>query len=157
MSDNEVTTIPKVRRVFYDTYANLPTTGLAAEDLGYATDTARLYRWSGAAWQPITIAGATSSGYYTGNDGANRAIPHGLGVAPSIVIIASDTTATQIRCFWMIGAQGRIDCWKGSTTFGGDVLAVTVIDATNFYVGNATSYVDSANENAKNYYWVAIK
>lgn len=54
MSDTEVTTIPKLRRVFYNTYANLPVTGLASEDLGYATDQQILYRWNGAAWQAIT-------------------------------------------------------------------------------------------------------
>lgn len=53
--DVETTTIPKIRRVFSDTYANLPTTGLRQGDLGYAIDRRVFYRWSGAAWEAITI------------------------------------------------------------------------------------------------------
>lgn len=56
MSDNEVTTIPKIIRVFYDTYANLPVTGVKTGELGYATDYKTLYRWSGAAWQTVSIS-----------------------------------------------------------------------------------------------------
>jgi len=50
----EVKTIPILRRCFYDTYANLPTSGINVEDLGYATDMLTLYRWSGTAWQAVT-------------------------------------------------------------------------------------------------------
>ena len=53
---SEVTTIPQLRRVYYDTYANLPTVGVKTGDLGYATDLLVLYRWSGAAWQAITMS-----------------------------------------------------------------------------------------------------
>lgn len=75
---DEVTTIPKIRRVFKATYANLPTTGISAEDLGYATDQTILYRWSGAAWEAITALAATptyshhffpSSAYFAINQG----------------------------------------------------------------------------------------
>ncbi len=55
MAGTEVTTIPKQVRVFKATYANLPTTGIKAEDLGYATDRKVFYRWSGAAWESVTI------------------------------------------------------------------------------------------------------
>lgn len=51
----ELSIIPRVRRVYRDTYANLPTTGLKVEDLGYATDREIFYRWSGAAWESLTI------------------------------------------------------------------------------------------------------
>ncbi len=50
----ELTPIPRMRAVHYDTYANLPTTGLFVGDLGYANDNLVLYRWSGAAWQAIS-------------------------------------------------------------------------------------------------------
>jgi len=50
-----ITTIPQLRNVYYAAYAAFPTTGLKAGDLGYATDRLVLYRWDGAAWQPITI------------------------------------------------------------------------------------------------------
>lgn len=55
MTDMDVTTIPKIRRVFYDTYANLPVTNVQTGDLGYATDRRCLYHWSGAAWETITV------------------------------------------------------------------------------------------------------
>jgi len=54
MSD-EVYTIPRIRRVTYVAYANFPTTGNRIGDLAYATDRLVLYRWSGAAWQSITV------------------------------------------------------------------------------------------------------
>ncbi|MBA7590696.1 hypothetical protein ES708_32825 [subsurface metagenome] len=53
--ETSLTTIPRMRRVHRDTYANLPTTGLKIEDLGYATDRKIFYRWSGIAWEPLTI------------------------------------------------------------------------------------------------------
>lgn len=51
----EVKAIPNATRVFSSTYANLPTVGIKAEDLGYATDRKILYRWSGTAWEAISI------------------------------------------------------------------------------------------------------
>lgn len=191
MGDTKVTTIPALRRVFSATYANLPTTGLAEEDLGYATDRLSLYRWSGAAWVAITIyassgtaaaipaaanlpagslyfetdtgilkqvqAGAwvaltgkvSSSGNYTGNDGANRAIPHGLGRIPNGLIIVEYVTPNVFKQSPPL--NGNIFRW-GSTT----MYTVSILDATSFYVGHATSYVNSANGNAKVYMWVAF-
>jgi len=55
MSGTEVKTIPQKIRVFRATYANLPTTGVKEEDLGYATDRKVFYRWSGSAWEALTI------------------------------------------------------------------------------------------------------
>ena len=54
----KVIVIPSLaRRVIYATiYDELPTTGLDAGDLGYAVDRNVLYRWSGSAWQAITIS-----------------------------------------------------------------------------------------------------
>lgn len=51
--------IPRRVRVFKDTYANLPTTDLLPEDLGYATDRSTLYRWSGAAWEALSFPSLT--------------------------------------------------------------------------------------------------
>ena len=53
--DTKVKVIPRIRRVIYATYANFPTTGLKTGDLAYATDRLVFYRWSGAAWQSLTI------------------------------------------------------------------------------------------------------
>jgi len=52
---SEVDSIPRIRQVFYATYALLPITGVAIGDLGFATDRLVLYRWSGAAWVALTI------------------------------------------------------------------------------------------------------
>ena len=52
-----ISVIPSTFQVIYTTYALFP----AAADIGtlaYATDLGILYRWSGAAWQAITAAGA---------------------------------------------------------------------------------------------------
>lgn len=54
--DIKTTVIPAFRRVIYDTYVNLPVVGLAEGDLAYATDRMVFYRWSGAAWQSVTIS-----------------------------------------------------------------------------------------------------
>ena len=51
----KTTTINRKRLVIYDTYANFPVSGLESGDLAYATDRKVLYRWSGSAWQFITI------------------------------------------------------------------------------------------------------
>ncbi len=53
--ETSLTAIPKIRRVYRDTYANLPTTGVQVEDLGFATDRDIFYRWSGVAWESLTI------------------------------------------------------------------------------------------------------
>ncbi len=62
MSESEVTTIPKLRRVLKDTKANLDAMiGLSDGDLGYGTDTVILYRQNGngaANWEAITSLAA---------------------------------------------------------------------------------------------------
>jgi len=55
MSKDYLVTIPQMRQVYYDTYANFPATGLKEGDLAYATDRKTLYRWKGAAWEAISI------------------------------------------------------------------------------------------------------
>lgn len=152
----EIKSIPKVRQVYYTTYAALPTTGVAIGDLGYATDTLRLYRWSGAAWQPITAVSSINSGSYTGDNSVNRAIPHGLGSIPCLVVIfntqAVDTGGDSL--YHIVTGIGRIYYGGGGAN---SRLTVTAPDATNFYVGNATGYANTANENLITYSWVAIK
>ena len=55
MPGTEIVSIPKLRQVYYDAYAALPA-GSAAGDLAFATDRKVFYRWSGAAWQSVTIS-----------------------------------------------------------------------------------------------------
>lgn len=88
-------------------------------------------------------------GTYTGDDSVNRAIPHGLTVTPKIVLIHCNAVA-QFRI--AIGEAKVLHASAASF----DESAVTAMDSTNFYVGKATSYPKSANENTRDYYWVAI-
>ena len=94
----------------------------------------------------------TASGSYTGNDSANRAIPHGLGITPKIVFLEA------INFVYVIfGAVASILCLynvSGTATWSDTV--VTISDSTNFYVGNAVGYDRTANNNGTTYYWVAI-
>lgn len=192
---SDVETIPRIRRVIYDTYANLPLTGVSVGDLGYTTDRLILYRWSGAAWVAITIhsssgiaanipnaatlpngslyyetdtfilkqvqAGAwatitqslaITSGTYTGDASGGRAIAHGLGRAPSLVFI----TISGHYGYRIIKGIARIHFATSTGPSFNGALAVTAPDATNFYVGNAANYEQSANVNTGAYAWVAI-
>lgn len=152
-SDSEVVSLTKLRRVFYDTYANLPMTNVDAEDLGYATDTQRLYRWSGAAWQAITPDPATFSkcttGTYSGNGAVNRAVAHNFGSIPKVIIIV-DFAAYYMA--FLIGNNAAMWCPADSAAFG-----VTAPTTTNFYVGNnSIGYLISMNDGAHNYVFVAL-
>ena len=190
----EIQTIPRMRDVTYDAYANFPASGNSTGDLAYATDRLVFYRWSGAAWQSVTIhsssgaaaaiptagdlpngslfqetdtglvkqvqAGAwvaiasgsvVTEGLYTGSGAANRAIPHGLGVRPKMVLIVRQASVWFYRIF---GQHAYIHWQRADDVSGG--LAVTQANATNFYVGNAANYPNSANANLDTLVWVAI-
>jgi hypothetical protein len=53
--ESEISIIPKTLRVFYDVFADLPTTGVKEGELGYATERRVLYTWDGTAWQPMSV------------------------------------------------------------------------------------------------------
>ena len=62
--ESALSTIQRYTKVYRDTYANLPITNVRDESLGYATDRLTLYRWSGIAWEEMTIyasSGATGA------------------------------------------------------------------------------------------------
>lgn len=92
-----------------------------------------------------------TSGQYTGNDGVNRAVAHGLGVAPKFVFITRNNSAALF--FTIVAGLAQIHQFASGTN---SLLAVTAGTTTNFYVGNATSYTNSANADAIVYDWVAI-
>lgn len=54
-----LTPVMRYTRVYSCAYADLPTVGIRAESLGYATDRLTLYRWNGAAWVALTIYSAS--------------------------------------------------------------------------------------------------
>jgi hypothetical protein len=94
-----------------------------------------------------TVSGiAISSGSFTGNSTANRAIPHGLGVTPKIVFVFFTAVATYPAYVGIIQSSGggvQID-------FDGKNTAVTSLDSTNFYVTSGT------NINTVQYSWTAL-
>jgi hypothetical protein len=92
-----------------------------------------------------------SSGSYTGNNTANRAIAHGLGVIPKLVVSASYGYEYS---FIIQGLALTISLYPVRTI--NLYLGVSAMDATNFYVGNATDYGESVNASGGTYYWVAI-
>ena len=91
-----------------------------------------------------------SSGTYTGNGTDNRGIPHGLGKTPKLVIINRNNGQYFNRIFSQLGAIYYV-----SASYTG-YKTVTIMDATNFYVGNSLNYEQSANDTDDVYYWVAI-
>ncbi len=92
-----------------------------------------------------------TDGNYVGDDSNNRAIAHGLGIIPRSVHISN----TSGYLFHIIKGVALISAVIPTAV--SQTLAVTAMDATNFHVGNATSYANSANTSGVTYYWVAQK
>lgn len=103
------------------------------------------------AFSPSPAEFHSSNGTYTGNNGVNRAIPHGLGVVPKIVII---TISNGTFWFRIHGSRAIISYCENTPAMGSH--GVTIPDAASFYVGNAGSQVQSANANATDFDWIAI-
>uniref|UniRef100_A0A6M3KUA1 Uncharacterized protein n=1 Tax=viral metagenome TaxID=1070528 RepID=A0A6M3KUA1_9ZZZZ len=134
----------------------------ATGDILYASSPTQLSRLAKGAATTVLVMGASipawsaiiariTSGTYTGNDTANRAIAHGLGAVPKLVFIRNETDFSWIH--FLAGTTGFITFITDAST---DALPETAPDATNFYVGNATNYSQSANKNTQSYQWVAI-
>lgn len=106
----------------------------------------------GEALAAVAAAGyaKAANGSYAGNDTVNRAIPHGLGVTPKLVIITHFESQQWFRLH-----QGLADILEMDPSAFAK-YAVTVMNSTNFYVGNAANYDDSANAAGEEYYWVAM-
>jgi hypothetical protein len=88
---------------------------------------------------------------YVGDSTANRAIAHGLGRIPGIIHIVDSTAWSE--WFYNLSGWGVIFF---DTIIAKGGYAVTAADATNFYVGNAASYVNTANLTGNNYIWFAL-
>ena len=91
-----------------------------------------------------------TSGQYSGNSTANRAIPHGLGVVPVFVLI-NNINAIPGHRRGIFNTTTYIQN-QGTMTES----TVTGWDAINFYVGNAGSYGNSHNFTSATYQWMAI-
>jgi len=88
-----------------------------------------------------------NTGSYTGNNTTQRAIAHGLSVAPKIVIIHDllNNTIETIISTSIVTASGVY----------ADETATTA-DATNFYVGGNGGVNYPGNLNPQSYIWCAI-
>ena len=84
-ADLETTTISRLSANYYLPYASLPTTGVRTGELGYATDRLVLYRWSGTAWQSLTI-------YSSSGTLANR--PNAATLPNGSIYYETDTATT---------------------------------------------------------------
>lgn len=105
-------------------------------------------------------AGATiATGSYTGNNTANRAIPHGLGATPKVVFIIGMPDTNNFYLFIQHNGEDFIRFLRTSATSiqASGKIAVTAMDGINFYVGNASQWDNSANYNTYVYQWVAIQ
>ncbi|GAH90325.1 unnamed protein product [marine sediment metagenome] len=102
-----------------------------------------------AAPNALEFETAVTSGSYVGNDTTSRAIPHGLGVTPKLVLIH---TTSRVNWFRIIDGIGKIfemstEAWTAT---------VTAMDDTNFYVGKSIDFIKSANGSGITHNWVAI-
>ncbi len=92
-----------------------------------------------------------ATGSYTGDDTVGRAIAHGLGIVPRVVLIFSQSG----NYVW--GAiRGEIGGVFYNYDTADGIQTTTDSDATNFYVGNATEYELSMNKDTYVYRWVAL-
>lgn len=95
---------------------------------------------------------AGSAGSYVGNDTENRAIAHGLGTQPKIVFMFN--VAGPAYWFRIVSVKANRIQYLSLTTLG--ERSVTIMNATNFYVGDGYDYPKSANSSGIAYYWVAL-
>jgi hypothetical protein len=119
---------------------------------------------AGVKWGTLSLGSMAykSSGSYTGNDTANRAIPHGLGVIPILVLIWYRKITSPYNSYFAVqnpniaalfGFYGDMSTgyWMMRTD-----LSLTAINATNFYIGDSSDYPKSMNGAGLTYYWAAI-
>jgi len=101
--------------------------------------------------QPTSQGAIIAVGTYTGNGAANRAIAHGMSVAPKLILIIDST-----GLFWFRIISGLAKIQMTSSAAGWDQATVTAPTSTNFYLGPNGVQNISANINATVYFWAAI-
>ena len=149
-------------------YNNLATMVIASQaigDLFYASSVTAIARLGiGATNTVLGVSGGIptwlaslakmTSGSYTGDSTVNRAIAHGLGVTPKVIFLMRQDTPSTVNWFQNFNALAALQYNTGAGSSG--QLSVTAPDATNFYVGNAGSYANSANFTGIIYDWIAF-
>ena len=130
------------------------------DDIGPNDHHARLHDHSNVLdGSPIAVAGLPAlaarqtGGTYNGDSTFNRAIAHGLGVIPKLIVIID---ASGMYLHHLFPGIAAIPCVYLTGTAAGSSYAVTAPDINNFYVGNSTSYAKSANNTGIVYTWVAL-
>ncbi len=102
-------------------------------------------------------AATSSSGSYAGNNAADRAVAHGLGIAPRLVTIFAHIDAdTWYEFTEIVGLNNIYGKYLNATAIAVFNYVVAASTTTNFYVGDAASYTNTANATGTTYYWVAI-
>lgn len=94
---------------------------------------------------PSGTALDVTTGTYTGNASADRAIPHSLGKTPKLVFVRN---GDEVNFIFASAAVKYIP--------NGNAYVVAAMTSTNFYVGDAASYAETANANAQAYTWIAM-
>ena len=89
-----------------------------------------------------------ASDSYTGDGNADRAIPHGLAVAPLFVHVI----CTDVGTLGFVAINGGV--LRGVHNGVDFYYDITDPDATNFYVGGASG--EGGNTNTKSYKWFAV-
>ncbi|MBA7563069.1 hypothetical protein ES708_04722 [subsurface metagenome] len=97
---------------------------------------------------PVKMA----TGGYAGDESANKAIAHGLGVTPKLVIIIGVTSGDTAIAVINNQATDLISSWLQQ---GVDFFPVAAMNSTNFYVGSGIDYRWSMNGVGKDYKWWA--
>ncbi len=88
-------------------------------------------------------------GTYTGDGTVNRAIAHGLGSTPKLILILNTTVATYVV---IDGTTGNAVCMAGAATSSHTQTAPT---STNFYVGKPATAGFFGNDDTHAYTWFA--
>jgi hypothetical protein len=95
------------------------------------------------------------SGTYTGNDTADRAIPHGLNRVPKMIVVIDETITTgRDMMATVFGATGDVQVFGGIPTCVTSYYGVTAADATNFHIGDTAGAW--GNVSGETYLFMAI-
>lgn len=109
----------------------------------------------GSTKHDTTVPKNVVTGNYTGNGTQNRAIAHGLGRIPKVIMVAAyEAGVNSIRTYWWNPSQSEIIMINENGVTLDMSTSFTAPDATNFYVGDAINFY--ANVNAKAVKWWAI-
>ena len=111
--EQQLGAIQRYTEVYYNTYANLPTANVRVGSLGFATDRLVLYRWSGSAWQEITIHSSS---------GTAAAIPTAADLPDGSIYYETDTAIlkqVQSSSWVVVNSPGSLSGW-----LVGDILNV---------------------------------